>query len=97
MDLNSSVVHLSHGLHLQVIPVAVVTSFPVDVLLKILRHKLGEVVCILQLEREGEGEKNREGGGELACQILEQKFQNSLLQENPSTMFNRVSTTFPLY
>lgn len=61
MDFNSSVVHLSHGLHLQVIPVAVVTALPVDVLLEILRYKLGEVVSILQLEREGEGEKNREG------------------------------------
>ena len=64
MDLNSSVVHLSHGLHLQVVAIAVVTALPVDVLLEILCHKLREVVCILQLEREGEGEGGEKQRGE---------------------------------
>ena len=58
VDLNGSVVHLGHCLHLQVVAIAVVTPLPIDVLLKVLRDKLREVVGILQLQgRWGGGEK----------------------------------------
>ena len=49
VNLNGSVVHLSHGLHLEVIAVAVIGTLAIDVLLEILRHKLREVLSVLQL------------------------------------------------
>ena len=61
VDFNGPVVHLSHGLHLKVIAIAVVIALPVDVLLEILRHILRKVVGILQL---WEGEKRERGGRE---------------------------------
>ena len=54
VDFNGSVVHLSHSLHLQVVAVAVVRTLAVDVLLKIFRHKLREIVSILQLQENME-------------------------------------------
>lgn len=49
VNFNRSIVHLCHGLHLQVVAVAVIRALAVYVLLKILSHKLREVLSILQL------------------------------------------------
>ena len=60
VDLDCPVVHLSHGLHLQVVTVAVVRALAVDILLKVLCHKLREVISIFQLQRGREGERDGE-------------------------------------
>ena len=50
VDVNGSTVHLCQGLDLQVVPVDVTPPLPPHILGKVLRHVLGEVVCISLLE-----------------------------------------------
>lgn len=50
VDLHRSVVHFSHGLHLNVVAMAIVFPFPVDVCGEVLCHIVGEVISILHLQ-----------------------------------------------
>ena len=50
VNLDGSVVHFSHGLHLKVVAIAMIRSLAINILFKILSHKLREIVSILQLE-----------------------------------------------
>ena len=50
VDVNRSAVHLRQGLNLQVVPMDVTPPLPPDILGKVLRHVLGEVVCISLLK-----------------------------------------------
>lgn len=50
VHLHRSVVHFSHGLHLNVVAMAIVFPFPVDVCGEVLCHIVGEVISILHLQ-----------------------------------------------
>lgn len=49
VHLHRSVVHLRHGLHLDVVAVAIVFPLPVDVCGEVLCHVVGKIVGILHL------------------------------------------------
>lgn len=49
VNLHWPVVHLRHGLHLDVVAVAVVFPLPVDVCGEVLCHVVGEIICVLHL------------------------------------------------
>lgn len=55
IHLHRPVVHLRHGLHLNVVAMAVVFPFPVDIGGEVLRDIVGEVVCVLHLHNRSEG------------------------------------------
>ena len=50
VHLHRSVVHLSHGLHLDVVAMAIVFPLPIDVCGEVLCHVVGEIVGVLHLE-----------------------------------------------
>lgn len=49
VNLHWPVVHLRHGLHLDVVAMAVVFPLPVDVCGEVLCHVVGEIICVLHL------------------------------------------------
>lgn len=52
IHLHRPVVHFRHGLHLDVVAVAIVFPLPVDVRGEVLRHVVGEIISILHLQDE---------------------------------------------
>lgn len=56
VHLHGPVVHLCHGLHLNVVAMAVVFPLPVDVGGEVLCYIVGEVVSILHLQNRSEGQ-----------------------------------------
>lgn len=56
VHLHGPVVHLSHGLHLNVVAMAVVFPLPVDVGGEVLCDIVGEVVSILHLQNRSESQ-----------------------------------------